>query len=102
MSRAFKKNARGNFEVIKYYDEAKTSEQAKEIATNIFGSFREFKRFVKNNVSSIADQERMINIRRELLEKQIEKTKEEKQPIDKPSLLVRFTNLFKYNRGRKA
>ena len=81
MSRAFKKNARGNFEVIKYYDEAKTPEQAKEVATNIFGSFREFKRFVKNNVSGIADQERMIAIRRELLEKQVENTKEEKKEI---------------------
>lgn len=81
MSRAFKKNARGNFEVIKYYDEAKTPEQAKEVATNIFGSFREFKRFIKNNVANIADQERMIAIRRELLEKQVENTKEEKKEI---------------------
>lgn len=31
-----------------------------------------------------------------------EKTKEEKQPVNKPKLLDRLTNLFKYNRGRKA
>ena len=75
MSRAFKKGKNNNFKPIKYIESISSPEQAKEVATDIYGSFRDFKRFVKKNVKLEVDQERMIEVRRELLEKEIEAKK---------------------------
>jgi hypothetical protein len=75
MSRAFKKDKNNNFKPIKYIESISSPEQAKEVATDIYGSFRDFKRFVKKNVKLEVDQERMIEVRRELLEKEIEAKK---------------------------
>ena len=72
MARAFKKNAEGTPEVIKYIESIDNPQQAKDLAINIFASVNDFARFVRRNIEDRSEQERYINIHTELLDKEME------------------------------
>lgn len=72
MARAFKKNAEGTPEVIKYIESIDNPQQAKDLAINIFASVNDFARFVRRNITDREEQERYINIHTELLDKEME------------------------------
>jgi len=74
MSRAFSLTAKGNPKAIKY------TEDINEIAENIFRSFKDYKAFILKNVSDPKEQDKKLEIQRELIEKQIaEKTEFKKE-----------------------
>ena len=72
MTRAFKKNAEGKPEVIRYIESVNSPQEAKELALNIFGNIKDFARFVRSNISSREEQQRYIDIHTDLLEKEMD------------------------------
>jgi len=73
MSRAFSLTAKGNPKAIKY------TEDPDEIAANIFRSFKDYRAFILKNVSNPKEQEKKLEIQRELIEKQLEEKAEFKK-----------------------
>ena len=72
MAKAFTVNKKGEAKTVRYYDSAKTQEEATLVAENIYKNFRDYVRFIKATVKKEEDQDRMIKVRRDLLEKQAE------------------------------
>ena len=72
MAKAFTVNKKGEAKTVRYYDSAKTQEEATLVAENIYKNFRDYIRFIKATVKKEEDQDRMIKVRRDLLEKQAE------------------------------
>lgn len=72
MAKAFTVNKKGEAKTVRYYDSANTQEEALLVAENIYKNFRDYTRFIKATVKKESDQDRMIKVRRDLLEKQAE------------------------------
>lgn len=72
MSRAYSVNKAGIPKVVEYLEDINTEEKAQEVAKNIYRNYKDFKRFVEQTIKGKDTQQRQLEGRRELMDKQIE------------------------------